>query len=269
MEFVELPEFVYKYVTWEKDYHRRIISDYEIFFSSVRNFNDPFDSMVPFRYDFCNEKQILNMYCEAITHDYPHLSESEVQIKARNELLINDIRDSERIQYNIDTQREYLATKFGIFSASNRNDSILMWSHYSNMHKGICVRFNCKKFHEFIETECIMKNLMVYYHNVEYYKEYPILKPSEYDDDEAFLISLLIKYDDWKYENEIRFILFDKPNTAISLYDGIIDQIILGCRISKDNRDNIINIAKAKNIEVLQAYINNNSFCLGFQKINI
>ena len=67
------------------------------------------------------------------------LSENEVKRVARNELRINDIRNPERIQYNINVQREFAATKFGIFAVSTKIDNILLWSHYSNSHKGICI----------------------------------------------------------------------------------------------------------------------------------
>lgn len=33
---------------------------------------------------------------------------------------------------------------FGVVSFSKRNDSILMWSHYADSHKGFCIGFHTK-----------------------------------------------------------------------------------------------------------------------------
>jgi hypothetical protein len=269
MDFIELPKYVYKYITWEKVYHKKVLLEQEIFFTSSRNFNDPFDSTVHFRYDYGTDEQILELYIEHIRHDHPNLLEDEVKRVARNELMLNDIRDPERIKYNTDVQREYTATKFGIFSVSTRNDNILMWSHYSNHHKGICVRFNCQKFQEFLETDCPQNDLIVYWNYIDYKNEYPLLNPFESDKDENYIKPLLIKSSDWKYENEFRFILFDYPNKAVIIPNSIIDQVILGCRISKENEKEIIEIVKGKNIELIQAVLKQNSFGLDFNKINV
>ena len=269
MEFIELPEYVYKYVTWEKDYHKKIILENEIFFPSARKFNDPFDSTVPLRYDLGNDEQIFDLYVEHIRRDHPNLTEDEVKRVARNELRDNDVRDAERIQYNINVQRDFASKRFGIFSVSTRMDNILLWSHYSNMHKGICIRFNCKQFRKFIETDCVKNGQIIYWDNVDYQNKYPTLNPFEFNNIESYTKSLLIKSDDWKYENELRFILFDLPDNAIILPSGIIDQIILGCRISKENEKEIIEIAKGKNIEIIQAVLKQNSFGLDFNKINV
>lgn len=269
MDFIELPKYVYKYITWEKDYHKSIILENKIFFSSARKFNDPFDSTVPLRYDLGNEEQIFALYIEHIKRDRPDFTEDEVKKVAQHELRNNDIRDPERIQYNINVQRDFAATKFGIFSVSTKMDNILLWSHYSNIHKGICIRFNCKKFQEFIETDCVKNGFIIYWNNVDYQNEYPTLNPFDFDNIESYTKSLLIKSDDWKYESELRFILFDFPDKPIIMPDGIIDQIILGCKISKENENELIQIAKKKNIELVQAVLKQNSFGLDFNKINL
>lgn len=269
MEFIELPEYVFKYITWEKEFHKKILLENEIFFPSARKFNDPFDSTVPLRYDLSNDDQIFNLYVEHIRHDHPNLTDDEVKRMARNELKNNDVRNPERNQYYIDVQREFAATKFGIFSTSTKMDNILLWSHYSNLHRGVCIRFNCKKFREFIETDCVKNGLIIYWEYVDYQNKYPTLNPFDFNNVESYTKSLLIKSDDWRYESELRFLLFDLPDKAIIIPDGIIDQIILGCRISKENEKEIVEVGKKKNIELKQAVLKQNSFGLDFIKINV
>lgn len=269
MEIVELPRYLYKFITWDKLYHRKIVLDNEIYFSSVRNFNDPFDSTVPFRYEIGSDEQVLKYYCELFRHDNPHLTEEDIIKMAKNELMNNDIRDEERIPYNINVQRDFIANNFGVFSVSKIFDSILMWSHYANHHKGLCVRFDCQKFRDFMESDCVKNDFIIYWNNVDYKKECPILNPYKKKDYEVYFNSLLVKSEEWKYESEFRLILCDYFNKSLILPDGIIDQVILGCRISDEYEKGLITISKKKNIELIQAVLNQNSFSLEFHKVNV
>lgn len=94
------------------------------------------------RYDLGCDEQLLNLCIAHVHNDNPNLTVDEVKRVARNVLRENNPRNPEWIAYHIKVQREYSATQFGILSCSTRNDSILMWSHYSNYHRGVCIRFN-------------------------------------------------------------------------------------------------------------------------------
>ncbi|MCH7771869.1 MAG: hypothetical protein IIA49_12775, partial [Bacteroidetes bacterium] len=106
MELMKLPKFVYKYISWEKDYHRKIVLENKIFFSSVENFNDPFDSRIPLRYDKGTDEQIFDLFVQITRRNDPNLTDDEVMRIARNELRNDDIRNDKRIQNTIDNQRE-------------------------------------------------------------------------------------------------------------------------------------------------------------------
>jgi Protein of unknown function (DUF2971) len=270
MEIIELPKYVYKYISWEKNYHKKILNANEVYFTSASKFNDPFDSSVPLRYELGRDEQIFDLCVAHVRRDDPMLTDDEVKRVARNILRDNDPRSPEWIKYHIKVQREYATTKFGILSFSTINNSILMWSHYSNYHQGICVRFNCQKFREFIESkECWRNDLIIYWNYVAYKKEYPLQNPFELDWDESYVKQLLIKSDNWEYEKELRFILFRYPNMAVIIPNGIIDQVILGCKISESNKMEIIEIAKSKKIELLQADLKQDAFGLDFNNINV
>jgi len=155
MELMKLPKYVYKYISWEKDYHRKIVLENKIFYSSVRNFNDPFDATIPLRYDKGTDEQIFDLFVKIIRRNDPKLTDDEVKRIARNELRNDDVRNDKRIQNTIDNQREIIATKYGIFSTSRKYNSVLMWSHYSNLHKGVCVRLNCEKLNKYFEKQIL------------------------------------------------------------------------------------------------------------------
>ena len=269
MKLIKLPDYIYKYISWENSHHQRIVQNNEIFFSSAKKFNDPFDSTIPLRYDLGTDEQILNLFIKLIRNENSTLTEDELKQLARNEMTGDGVRGEPRIQKTIDNQREIIATKYGIFSASYRFDSILMWSHYSNLHKGLCVRFNCEKFKDFIEKECSQKDLIIVWDNTDYKKEYPMLNPFELTDYDLIMKSLLIKSKIWEYEKEIRFILFTHSNKTLILPDGIIDQIILGCKIAKNDKQKIIDICKRKDIQLVQAFQKESAFGLGFVDIKV
>jgi hypothetical protein len=268
MELIKLPEYIYKYISGDKSYHKRIIQENEIFFSSAKNFNDPFDSTIPLRYDLGSDEQILNLFTKLIRNENPNLTDDEVKRIARNEMTYDNVRGKKRIQNTIDNQRNIIETKYGIFSASYIYDSILMWSHYSNLHKGVCVRFNCEKFKDFIENECPPNDLVIVWDKADYKVDYPELNPFELSDYALIMQSLLIKSNIWEYEKEIRFILFTHPNRALTLPNGIIDQIILGCKIIKEDRQEIIDICKKKDLQLVQAFRKEKTFELGFVDVH-
>jgi hypothetical protein len=269
MKLINLPNYVYKYISWDNEFHKRIVLNNELFFSSVKNFNDPFDSTIPLRYDKGTDDQLFDLFVQIIHRENPIFTDDKVKEMAKNELYNNDVRNALRIQNTIENQRELIATKYGIFSTSYRYNSVLMWSHYSNLHKGICIRINCKKFQDFIKNECPKNDYIIVWDKVEYKKDYPILNPFRLTDYEQIMKSLLLKSVIWKYEEEIRFILFTYSNRILTIPDGIIDQIILGCRTSKNHTQELIDFSKKKNIELIRAFRKENNFGLDFIKIDV
>ena len=208
MELMKLPKYVYKYISWEKDYHRKIVLENKIFYSSVRNFNDPFDATIPLRYDKGTDEQIFDLFVKIIRRNDPKLTDDEVKRIARNELRNDDVRNDKRIQNTIDNQREIIATKYGIFSTSRKYNSVLMWSHYSNLHKGVCVRLNCEKLNKYFEKECPQNDLIIVWYDTEYRKDYPVLNPFELSDEDQIIKSLIIIFPLW-LRASVHFLISD------------------------------------------------------------
>ncbi len=265
----EFPKYLYKFISWEKKYHRKIIRSNEIFFTSPNKFNDPFDSSIPMRFDIISEEQLYEIFKFRVAQEYPNLTVSEIERVTANEIKLANIKDPHQNEKYLDYQKKIVAEKFGIFSLTKKNKNILMWSHYGDSHKGVCVRFNGKKLYDFIIKDCVMKKLVISWDYVLYQSKYPVLNPYELDERDRVLKSLLIKSSSWKYENEFRLILFNNPNKAIKFPKGSIDQIILGCNISPSNKKAIILIAAKKNIQVLQSYLKRTKYGLEYIKENV
>ena len=51
METEDIPTILYKYRDWGNPYNKKLLTDNEVYFASPREFNDPLDCAIPFRYD--------------------------------------------------------------------------------------------------------------------------------------------------------------------------------------------------------------------------
>ncbi|MDD9194888.1 DUF2971 domain-containing protein [Aliivibrio sp. S3MY1] len=166
-------------------------------------------------------------------------------------------------------------SNYRICSLSNNNNSMLMWSHYAQEHKGIMVEY-------------------------QFYGEFPCgvgIEQVSYSDDfkrkieeDSYIFNqhLLTKNEDWSYESEVRifasgkdkvcFDSFDYPNTDRSKINAQICSITLGCDFPDDKRklvENIVTLINGnkKNHEppviLRQAYISeDNIFALKYKEIH-
>ena len=147
---------------------------------------------------------------------------------------------------------------------SKRNDSILMWSHYGDSHKGVCFEFednrdiykdvvysnkrpqiNIKKligkifFNEHINNK-----------NDDSYNEYI----------ETIMNQFFVKLNDWNYEKEIRCLLSAEKNECVDFYcdqgryflNMKITRIYIGIRAINDEiLNDLIYRTKNRNIPVI------------------
>jgi hypothetical protein len=95
-----------------------------IWFSSPNAFNDPYDCRARLRPIDRND-------VEEIYTVYPQYRQIEELDKVLYPLLEEVLK-------------KYMS-ELGVASFTKKRDSILMWSHYSNQHKGICLGFRESK----------------------------------------------------------------------------------------------------------------------------
>ena len=61
-EIEDIPPIIYKYRDWQDDYHKKIITDYQVFFAEPKSFKDPEDCKNPIRYDLLSTREIYEKY---------------------------------------------------------------------------------------------------------------------------------------------------------------------------------------------------------------
>jgi len=172
-----------------------------IYFGSPQNFNDPYDCAIP-----ANIKEPTDQDVDRIRSHYLAKSTLDQSQKKQFEtLILSELRKQFTTAGKgaVEEIHAFLKTK-GISCFSDRNDSLLMWSHYGGYGKGFCLEFDTA-FPEF-------KNLrMVSYTNdMPQIDIVPILCDNNHEQVEQLYCT---KAKDWEYEQEWRCI-HQKAGTA-------------------------------------------------------
>lgn len=144
-------------------------------------------------------------------------------------------------------------TKVCSFSATN--DSILMWSHYADNHRGFCIEYNLEPL---VPKHPFRNNLYPIIYSPELYNPMPWLKSLMDPDRQQFnqihpLMALIRKFDGWAYEQEWRLILFSpSPTEDYDLKVPAPVRVFLGSRMGSTNKNELRAICEERGIELWQ-----------------
>lgn len=265
-------DLLYKYVPINKQ-TKKMISPNTFKFTLVSELNDIFDCKIFPNFRLQNDEDILKTlsYSSKNIKDYPNKFKrfSTIEkLKTMKKILSDD-----EINKSSDDFFDMWSNKFGVLSLSKRNESILMWGHYTDNFKGMCIGYNKKKLEIALYNAWENnKNTLVYLVPVKYVKKFPNdVKP---DLQGQYLIKTMFKckHIDWKYEKEIRFIYLniidDFSNGIIPIKENLIESITFGAKADENDIEYIIKKASSLNIEFYKAKKVPSSFKLDFERIN-
>lgn len=240
---------LYKYRCLDKDFHLRILTDNEIYFSSPQDFNDPFDCGVTPNFSLLNSEERINKFVDRIVTSAKNSDPTLDVEKNRRDFKSRLMTDFEgtievfrRLHYKQQIQT------YGIFSLSRFWDSVLMWSHYSDHHKGFCVGFRSDKLKEIKEFSMGQP--------VKYGDDFPEIDPLDEDFLKVHIQEVGSKAKSWEYEGEFRLFTHIGPtirNRILKLPNDCFSEIILGLRFPREHIENMRVLAKQKNIPLFQA----------------
>lgn len=231
-----MPPRLYKY----EPFNERSLENLKaqsIYFNSPAHFNDPYDcAMQPIIPAPTNEE------VEEIRSYY--LSLSDMPLRGRNEFVEKPVAELREILSNIakTTLQENIKTfsERGVCCFSEKNDNLLMWSHYGGKYKGFCLEFDTSK----------AKPLR--WRKVDYSAHMPLIRLKELlleQNEEAVLALMSTKSDDWRYEQEWRLL----HQTAGTLYCYPADWltgIYFGPEISREALEIICLVIQGQNKDV-------------------
>jgi hypothetical protein len=150
----------------------------------------------------------------------------------------------------------------GLFSLSELNNNILMWSHYSKNHTGFVVGFDTSLLSLDYDFD--------YIEPIQYQFEYPIIHPSVDDLTVKFHKKFFYKSNLWSYEHEWRISNNHIDNRIVKLKPDAIKEIIIGCKVYEKEKKEIIKQVKKhlpSDTEIFQATKRDGYFGLDITRI--
>jgi len=245
----ELPEIIYKYRDWTKDFHVRMLTHREVFLPSPKDLNDPFDCRVTPNFGLLDSDDKIREYIKVVGER----SRSRLAAKGqRPEDFADDLFD--RLKNNRDEEQENWDKvtakaqdeRYGVFSLSGRWNSILMWGHYSACHTGFCVGFHEKKMQD--------SGLFGRGGLIRYNSDYPDIDPKEDYTPERGFIETFTKAVDWKYEEEYRLFKFLKSGNKrlITVDKSYFAELIVGLNFPEGDLPQIFDISDNLEIPVFK-----------------
>ncbi|HIF6309657.1 TPA: DUF2971 domain-containing protein [Raoultella ornithinolytica] len=248
---MQTPGKLFKYKKFNDDCMELIIDDY-LYFANPSQFNDPLDCKVAISDDVKNEEQLkailssllqrnsekkLNAAAKNLRYKGPKTNEKISLLSlSEAEKVISDIYSEfsfGQYDYNIQTIESALANAIGniilsgynrgVLSLSKKDSCPLMWAHYADNHKGLCLGYS------------IPERAAKHIRPISYTSEFREIKISQIrrmlDGDKKAKIEIerdifLRKAKSWKYEEEWRMI----SNVGLQSASIYLSEITFGLR---------------------------------------
>lgn len=186
------PASLYKFYS-DIDLNLESIKNNKMWYSAPCNFNDPFDCDIAI-----DHEKIFQCMLTLVPENSELRVGSPVWLELKDTVYrqIKNLRDS----------FTELKQGMGISCLSESYDSLLMWAHYANSHRGICVEYDLLKINkelEFTPVPVIYSNDRICFDS---------LDVSNIDNIsiDIFLDSITTKSLEWSYEKEWRIIRDDQ-----------------------------------------------------------
>jgi len=227
------PEIVYKYRNWSDKFHRRLITHGEVYFADLKEFNDPFDNAIPFRYSEMTESEFVKNQ-EIIARSQGYKIPPQLKPVFRKDYT-KAFQNEDLKQYEDDSRNRF-QEKFKVFCSSKTARNIQQWSYYANAHRGFCVGLNVKYFLEITQ----------YIFTVSYPEEFPLLNPCSVDQYKNYKKALCTKSKNWAHEEEIR-VLSSKLKGTYKLDPKAIEEVYLGLNMGIGHKASLIASAIKRN----------------------
>jgi len=256
------PKILYKYYSLDKkttdsgfscyEGVKGLIKENKIYFPSLKELNDPFEANP--QYSLNGIGAFINTL-KLIKRDHPDISICNIGLF--KDLIKNRKKYEAIMKKSIDDRMD----KIRIFCTTSIPDSILMWSHYANGHKGICVGFDVS------ESSEISKITSALFKKVSYSDVYPTINPDPNIKKQVEKL-FYTKYVDWKYEKEWRSVV--KDDREFQLPEGVIKCIILGGKVDVSDLNDIKDWLKGRTdkLEIKKATVNSDNYKINIDPFN-
>ena len=193
---------------------RQIIVGSQLWLSSPEDFNDPFDmsAEIIVKGTLKERKQRF--------HEFLKTQRKDLSWKKRRDLLPSFVgKPSNEYSTNFQKAFDQSMRNAGVCSFGIKGQNILMWSHYSARHTGVCFQFEVAR-----DPATFLQALPV-----EYDQNFPTVNwVKEYE--KSIQVVMTRKHPHWAYEKERRIVIPGGARRQHSFRPEALTGIILGCR---------------------------------------
>jgi len=224
----EIPDTLYKYMSWKVDgktginYTKELLENNQFYLSPVDQLNDPFECVV-----------IPSV--EATPEDARKRFEKFSRLPELNDIDYENLKEefASNINYRkcsmqLKHRKERIDTGICCFAGSAHAES-LMWSHYADNHKGVCLLFDATSLQ--LDKNNAKLNIL----KVDYPEMYPQVNFISDDLWKIVKAKFSTKESCWEYEVEYRVIAIEAAQTYNRKYPfppKSLVKVILGCNMN-------------------------------------
>ncbi len=254
----KLPPLLYRYRSLRGESFEHtldIFKNLQLYWTNPADFNDPFDCRPSFIYQGSKIQHRENARLSANLLSPQKNRQERRKIAARAEK-----RKPAEISSNMQNQNESMMRSIRMCCFSEDPANLLMWSHYSDSHRGICIGF--EPYLDIEKLGCVFR--------VTYRPDRPSINIMDRGKGEESLKSMLLsKSSDWSYEKEWRAI-DQRSNEPFKHFPSeALTQVILGAAIGDEHREKVLKVIEISKCSprIFQAMISASKFELIFEEI--
>jgi hypothetical protein len=225
---MNVPGTFYKYRSLSGEgmgFLESLLRNNELYLSAPTNFNDPFDCVPTF--DFaCTREEAIALADRTLARDRTFRTAREKRVA--KEQFLSSLPVSNPLEahtHMCEAHEVAVRERLGVYCLSARMDSPLMWSHYADAHRGVCIGFDSNSWPFAIAQ------------SVSYSEERMPVNPFRLPPDEALARSVLQKSADWTYEEEWRVVVPNGAGRTEAFEDGAVTSVIFGARFPVEQEE--------------------------------
>ena len=248
-------KFLYQYRTLN-EFTLPNLKNQELRLNSPTLFNDPYDCRL-----LINDDEIIDEFKTFIDKKNVSIEEKKLIREASEsneykEIIEDLVNKSEKIVFDA------MIDMVSIACFTEEYKSMLMWSHYSDYHKGICIKYKKEDLNSISE---ITLDKVIYTDKRNYNIIDLIDNVVNTEGNEKIVAvndfiqkSIFLKSKCWKYEKEWRMLYLksnndnEKDREGFNIKSPKPEAIYMGTKIKEEDRDLIINLCREKEIELYQ-----------------